>query len=848
MNYKEEKMIFLLSFSLLNLLPAYQWESIPSPSVKAYYHTVVYDPLKDFFFIIGGDSTGRGNNMDICLAFDPKTDDWKKKTSMSVERRAHAASYRNGFIHVLCGVNKDRNRITNHEIYDINRDSWDSLAPAPVPVSTPALVTWEDSLLYLIGGFVRSGNTISEVYYYDPSTDSWHQATSLPRPFHAGGVKIKGDSIYIVGGGDGSAGYSNILLGEINPDNPAEINWSWGKSLPISSNYYNGFTIKGNKSYMIGGAFNNGTNKVWEYDIFDENWTSLPDYPTNIIMRGTFAERIDGPDSLGIVYCFMGDTSDYWGHHPTDKCYKLIKTAEKKDVGMYAINSPISDTTVGTLASISGTVKNYGTVPCSFETRVNILDPDSTLIFTNVIQIENLASLNKLDAYFGSLRLEKEGSYNVKMFTYTPNDVNTSNDTLTVIFNCYSEDSICWQKIPSPNIKAYAHTVVYDPDDDLFFIMGGDSTGRRTNMDICLAFDPETNTWEKKAPMSIAKRGHSATYKTGLIHVFCGVNNNEERITKHEVYDIASNSWDTAAPAPIKVSTPGVVTWRDSLIYFMGGFVRSGDTRTEVYYYDPSTDSWHTATSLPRPFHAGGEKIKGDSIYIVGGGDGSATYSNILLGEINPDNPAEINWSWGDTLPMSGNYNNGLAIKNNNLYLIGGAFNMETTNAWAYNIENKKWTSLPEYPINCVSRGDFAERRDAPNSLEAIYCFMGDTSSYSTREPTDKCYILRGPNIQLYEDDRPEQAESHLKENSVVITNDVFLTNEIGINCNFLESSDFTIHIYDISGREILSRTEKNVSGEQYKISIDKNIKNGVYFIGLETDEIVSLEKFILIR
>ena len=855
-------MICLLSLLLIGSETSYQWQEVLSPGIRAHDHAVVYDPVNDLFFLTGGDSTGHYTNMDVCLAFDPENKTWDRKESMPTKRARHRAAYiniaqseekdrceeSNGFIHVLCGKDNQGNHINTHAVYDIKNNSWSMKAAAPLAVARPSVVTWRNSLIYLMGGYDASHTARTEVYYYNPGNDSWHPATPLPRRLHGGGTAIKGDSIFIIGGADGSLRYTNILVGVINPTEPSIINWFWGDSLPIYDNNCNMLAIKNNKAYMIGGQYNDCTNEVWEYDILNQTWTSLPDYPTPFISRGDFAKKRDGADSSGIVYSFMGDTSNYWSRKPTDKCYKLIRAVEKIDAGMYAINSPESDTTIGTLIPISGTVKNYGIITCSFETRVNIYDPDSTLIFTNVIQLEDIAPSSTLDLYFGSLRLEKEGNHIVKMFTYAPNDVNTSNDTITFIFNCYSEDTVGWQEIPSPDIRAYAHTVVYDSDDDLFFIMGGDSTGRRTNMDICLSFDPKTKTWEKKAPMSIAKRGHSASYRTGFIHVFCGVNNNEERITKHEVYNIASNSWDTAAPAPIKVSTPGVVTWRDSLIYFMGGFVRSGDTRTEVYYYDPSNDSWHTATSLPRPFHAGGEKIKGDSIYIVGGGDGSRGYSNILLGEINPDNPAEINWSWGSSLPMSGNYNNGFAIKNNNLYLIGGAFDMETTNAWVYNIENKNWTSLPDYPTACVSRGDFAERRDIPNSLGTVYCFMGDTSLYSTREPTDKCYILKDPNIQGGEDDKPEQTQSSLTKNSVVITNDVFLTNEIGINCNFLESSDFTIHIYDVSGREILSRTEKNVSSEQYKISIDKNIENGVYFIGLETDTSVSFKKFILIR
>jgi len=414
---------------------------------------------------------------------------------------------------------------------------------------------------------------------------------------------------------------------------------------------------------------------------------------------------------------------------------------------------------------------------------------------------------------------------------------------LSVILTINVFSSYTWKSIASSGVRAYCHTVAYDPTNDLFFIMGGDSTGYETNMDLCLAFDPKNNTWDTRQPMYTAKRGHSASYRDGFIHVLCGSDNYGNKLTYHEVYDIGSDSWDLAAPAPLPVTYPGAVTWRDSLVYLVGGYDVYHDARTEVYYYNPATNAWVPATSLPRPLQGGGVKIKGDSIFIVGGADGFSYYSEILFGVINQADPSEIDWSWGNPLPISENARNGFAIKNNKLFMIGGAFDMGINKAWEYDILTETWTSLPDYPTNHILRDNIAERRDGPDSSGIIYCFMGDTSVYSSIDPTDECFRL----IRIADSSGIEE-EIITRKNSISINNTINFTNEIAINYNIAEICDLKIHIYDLLGRQVFSHLEKNISTGSHQFTINDNFKNGIYFIKIEAGPTVKNAKVILLR
>ena len=52
-------MLCLISVLAINVVFSYSWQSLPSPGIRAHDHTVVYDPVNDKYFIIGGgDSTG----------------------------------------------------------------------------------------------------------------------------------------------------------------------------------------------------------------------------------------------------------------------------------------------------------------------------------------------------------------------------------------------------------------------------------------------------------------------------------------------------------------------------------------------------------------------------------------------------------------------------------------------------------------------------------------------------------------------------------------------------------------------------------------------------------------------
>ncbi|MEJ2307105.1 MAG: T9SS type A sorting domain-containing protein, partial [candidate division WOR-3 bacterium] len=228
--------------------------------------------------------------------------------------------------------------------------------------------------------------------------------------------------------------------------------------------------------------------------------------------------------------------------------------------------------------------------------------------------------------------------------------------------------------------------------------------------------------------------------------------------------------------------------------------------------------------------------------FIVGGADGYSYYSEILLGEINPADPPEITWSWGDSLPIPYNGRNGFAIKDNKLFMVGGAFDMGINEVWEYDILSGTWTSLPDYPKNCLLRDNMVERRDGPDSLGIVYCFMGDTSQYSSQTPTNECYRLTtAPFSGIKEKGQSEK-------NSIHLSNTIFTSDDITVKCMITGKCDLKINLYDVVGREIFSKVEKNISTGQHQLNIKENLKNGIYFIKIEAGSTIKNAKLILLR
>lgn len=129
--------------------------------------------------------------------------------------------------------------------------------PIPVPIDDHIQAVWRDSLIYIVTGWSDVTN-VPDVQIFNPSLNSWQEGTPVPntntyKVFGSSG-SIVGDTIYYSGGvrivGGGFASSNVVRKGVINPDNPTEITWSHRTSFDAIG-------------YRMGAAVWNESRPIW---------------------------------------------------------------------------------------------------------------------------------------------------------------------------------------------------------------------------------------------------------------------------------------------------------------------------------------------------------------------------------------------------------------------------------------------------------------------------------------------------------------------------------------------------------------------------------------------------------
>ncbi len=150
-------------------------------------------------------------------------------------------------------------------------------------------------------------------------------------------------------------------------------------------------------------------------------------------------------------------------------------------------------------------------------------------------------------------------------------------------------------------------------------------------------YDPGTDNWKALAPLPTKRGSPSAEVVNGKIHVIGGATMHpgskevsihparpHRAVGTHEVYDPATNTWESRSPMPTarNHAASGVV---NNKIYVIGGrvgaaFITRASNVDVVEVYDPATDQWGPLLApMPEPRSAMVWGTHGGRIYMTGG-------------------------------------------------------------------------------------------------------------------------------------------------------------------------------------------------------------------------------------
>lgn len=167
-------------------------------------------------------------------------------------------------------------------------------------------------------------------------------------------------------------------------------------------------------------------------------------------------------------------------------------------------------------------------------------------------------------------------------------------ETPTATAVVYNPATDSWSSIASlPGVRFWSVADSYNGK--IYVNGGGDSS--LLPIGSTVAYDPSANSWTTLAPAPTAVYKAAGGIISGKLHVVGGFSRSTFAVSKlHQVYDVASNTWSSAATLPVGGTGndwAGGCVYNGQLYYVLGtNNDGSTGTVTTLYRYDPSSNTW----------------------------------------------------------------------------------------------------------------------------------------------------------------------------------------------------------------------------------------------------------------
>jgi N-acetylneuraminic acid mutarotase len=260
---------------------------------------------------LGGDYSGSGNGTTQVREFDIPGNTWFDMPGLPEAVRLNESIKFNGNILSIGGFNDNSPEPTD-EVYkfDLKNFNWSLGAAFPEKIFYHRLGLKDWNTLYCVGGSDETNNLLNSVYFLEEGSNKWEEATPLPGEGRADGaftilniLSILSSyyaAVYIGGftnSADSPLQVDSVFVGVIDPTNPANITWETRSNFPGGPRArLRAFQWGQNTLMVVGGAtgqdFSVLFNDVWLYNVLEDQWTQLGNFPLNICAYYGGTERL----------------------------------------------------------------------------------------------------------------------------------------------------------------------------------------------------------------------------------------------------------------------------------------------------------------------------------------------------------------------------------------------------------------------------------------------------------------------------------------------------------------------------------------------------------------------------
>jgi len=265
---------------------------------------------------------------------------------------------------------------------------------------------------------------------------------------------------------------------------------------------------------------------------------------------------------------------------------------------------------------------------------------------------------------------------------------------------CYDPATDTWSyRAPMPGPRAWLRAATA-PDGTIYTFGGSTDSGPSTEV---WAYDPGTDTWDTTVPQMPTPRRDvvAVTGADGLIYVFGGYPN----YNTVEAFDPVNKTWHTKAPMPTGRWCAGGALGPDGKIYIVGGGIsgQPDGALDSLEVYDPATDSWETKSPMPTGSVGLGAAFGPDGkLYAIGGELYGSGRTGIVYDLIQRYDPLTDSWE------IAGNLETGLSTPSaisdaGGIYILGGGYLVENGGEYPYTLVPTNWNQYLEIPSEPIS-------------------------------------------------------------------------------------------------------------------------------------------------
>lgn len=368
--------------------------------------------------------------------------------------------------------------------------------------------------------------------------------------------------------------------------------------------------------------------------------------------------------------------------------------------------------------------------------------------------------------------------------------------------------------------------------DGKIYIPGG-FTASRAATNIVEVYDPATDDWSTAPPLPVAMHHLHLAAANGTLYILGGYETSSfARSNRVLELDLPNNRWNPKKSLPTPRGAGIAVAFEDK-IYVIGGAARPGASGTNEMY-DPVTDDWISrAPMLTAREHLAGALV--DSLIYIAGG----RVSGSNMGTLEVYSPKTNEWRTLKDMPTPRGGNTA-ASANGRLYVFGGEFFDDGSGVFneaeEYDPATNSWRQMAAMPSPRHGIGAATIGGD-------IYIIGG--GSVAGFGVTNVNSIFRPP-----VDVTSVAEESSSQQNFVLEQNypNPFNPNTT-IRFRLKNSSQVTLRIYDLSGREVITLVDGRLNAGEHAVRWQANsIGSGVYVYELKAGGFVETKKMLLLR